>query len=730
MTRSSRRTFLQTAISASLAAAFPASIKRALALPGNHRTGTLRDVEHIVILTQENRSFDHFFGTLRGVRGFGDPRAVRLPNGHSVLEQPDPTHPTNTDGFLRPFRLGDVPGGRSAGLRFLNDVAHGWTDSHSAFNDGKYDNWVPAKGTNALTYLTRSDIPFHYALADAFTVCDAYYCSVLGPTDPNRYHLWTGFTGNNGSTIIPPGRTTPVDGPVVDNSEEGYSWSTYPEQLDKAGISWKIYQDIGEGLDQAHFWGFTDNAYIGNFGDNEVLYFLQYQNAQPGSPLFKGAFQGTRISPDGTLPDINAAKGLFAQLAADVAGNNLPQVSWITAPEAFTEHPNWPADFGAWYASQVLDVLTSNEELWSKTVFLLNYDENGGFFDHLVPPYPPQDRGHGLSTVDASLEIFPGQKRANGTLKYAPGVYGLGVRVPMIVISPWSKGGFACSEVFDHTSTIRFIEERFGPAEPNITQWRRTVCGDLTSAFDFRRPEEDRVRLPSTAAFFPPDSLTHSDPNPVPPSPQIVPLQEPGQRPARALPYELDATGHVETQGKAVTITFSNTGEAGAAFQVRSGNPADLPRTYTVEIGKTLADTFTLASPFAYDLSVFGPNGFMRQFKGSTVAGSANLDLAVRYKREGDGGLSLTVTNRGSALSTVTVASQYRDRRNSVRKLTQGQAFTVSLDLERTFGWYDLTVTADGDPGFLRRLAGHVETGEDSFTDPAIGTSGGMIGPA
>jgi phospholipase C len=347
MTRSSRRTFLQTAISASLAAAFPASIKRALALPGNHRTGTLRDVEHIVILTQENRSFDHFFGTLRGVRGFGDPQAVRLPNGHSVLEQPDPTHPTNTDGFLRPFRLGDVPGGRSAGLRFLNDVAHGWTDSHSAFNDGKYDNWVPAKGTNALTYLTRSDIPFHYALADAFTVCDAYYCSVLGPTDPNRYHLWTGFTGNNGSTIIPPGRTTPVDGPVVDNSEEGYSWSTYPEQLDKAGISWKIYQDIGEGLDQAHFWGFTDNAYIGNFGDNEVLYFLQY-HLHCACRSSRARFQGTRS--DGPLPDITPP-GPLRQLARRAATKS--RRSLDHRPRAHRAS-NWPVDFGAGADLQVL----------------------------------------------------------------------------------------------------------------------------------------------------------------------------------------------------------------------------------------------------------------------------------------------------------------------------------------------------------------------------------------
>src|SRR5262249_21603816 len=154
----------------------------------------LKDVEHIVILTQENRSFDHIFGTLRGTRGFADPRAVSLPNGKSVLKQPDPTNP---DGFLLPFHPGLV-GGVNFGLQFINDVGHGWTDSHDAFADGRYDAWVPAKGSDALTYLTRSDIPFHFALADAFTICDGYYCSILGPTDPNRYHIWTGFTGNTG----------------------------------------------------------------------------------------------------------------------------------------------------------------------------------------------------------------------------------------------------------------------------------------------------------------------------------------------------------------------------------------------------------------------------------------------------------------------------------------------------------------------------------------------------
>ncbi len=177
-----RRDFLKLLTAGAASAAFPASILRAMAIPANHRTGTIEDVEHVVFLMQENRSFDHYFGTLRGVRGFGDPRAVKLPTGKSVFHQPDSSNP---DGFLLPFH----PNASNLGLKFLEDTPHDWTGTHAAWNGGNYDQWVPHKGTTSMAYLTRNDIPFHYALADTFTVCDAYHCSLLGPTDPNRYHM-------------------------------------------------------------------------------------------------------------------------------------------------------------------------------------------------------------------------------------------------------------------------------------------------------------------------------------------------------------------------------------------------------------------------------------------------------------------------------------------------------------------------------------------------------------
>src|SRR6201995_789847 len=230
-----RRTFLKLLSTGPASAAFPASIARALSIPAHHRTGTIEDVEHVVFMMQENRSFDHYFGTLRGVRGFGDPRTVSLPNGKPVWFQPDGAD------FVLPFH----PGAPNLGLQFLGDLAHDWTTTHDAWNEGKYDQWVPNKGATSMAYLTRSDILFHYALADAFTVCDAYHCSLLGATDPNRYHMWTGWVGNDGQG----------GGPVVDNAEAGYDWSTYPERLQSAGVAWKLYQDIGTGLDAAGSWG-------------------------------------------------------------------------------------------------------------------------------------------------------------------------------------------------------------------------------------------------------------------------------------------------------------------------------------------------------------------------------------------------------------------------------------------------------------------------------------------
>jgi phospholipase C len=682
--------------SPALAAALPANISRALEIPAHRRTGTIADVEHIVVLMQENRSFDHYFGTMRGVRGYADPHVVKLPSGQPVWFQP-------TDaGFLLPFR----PDVENVGMEFLPDPPHGWTDTHAAWNEGRHDQWVPNKGVTTMTYHTRKDIPYHYALADAFTVCDAYHCSLLGPTDPNRYHMWTGWVGNDGNG----------GGPVITNAEAGYDWSTFPERLERAGISWKIYQDAGIGLDAAGSWGWTDNAYIGNFGDNSLLYFHQFQNAPTGSSLADRAKTGTNILTQSLDPD-----RLIDIFGGDVQRGTLPQVSWIVAPEAYCEHPNWRASLGAWYVSQIVDVLVSNPDVWSKTVLLINYDEEGGFFDHLVPPTPPQSRDEGLSTVETTNEIFAGDS------EHASGPYGLGMRVPLLVVSPWSKGGWVNSQVFDHTSIIRFLEARFGDSHPdlvetNITPWRRAVSGDLTSAFDFARPEAWRkVKLPSTDAYKPQTFDRHDDDVPVPPATQEVPRQERGVRPARALPYVLDARGTLDAADGSLRIDFRNSGKAAVVYHVRSAHVADAPRTYTVEPHMKLTDTWSIGAPpaSAYDIEVFGPNGFFRAFKGGGP-GSRGTNLDVRARYDERLGVTLEISNRASRLSRIAIREGYSGHSTKVL-LAPGQLISKRWSLTRVWGWYDLTITADGDASFAYQLAGHVENDEDSISDPIMG---------
>jgi len=695
MTDSNRRDFLRLAASAGAvgANAVPGLIQKALAIPANRETGTLKDVKHIVILMQENRSFDHYFGSMKGVRGFGDPRPATLPSGKAVWHQP------NNGAELLPFH----PAAPNLGLQFLEGTPHDWTTTHQAWNGGRYDQWVAAKGTNTMAYFTRNDIPFHYALADAFTVCDAYHCALLGPTDPNRYHMWTGWVGNDGSG----------GGPVIDNAEAGYGWSTYPELLQAAGITWKVYQDVGTGLTAAGFWGWTDNPYIGNYGDNSLLYFHQYQNALPGSALYEGALTGTNVLADPT-------QTFFDILKADVANGTLPQVSWIVAPEAFSEHPNWAPNYGAWYTSQVLEILTSNEKLWSQTALFITYDENDGFFDHVVPPTPTA----GQSTVPLTNDFFAG----NST--YPAGPYGLGQRVPMIVVSPWTRGGWVCSEVFDHTSLIRFIERRFGVGnaagkEPNITPWRRAVCGDLVSAFNFASPNDAVPALPSTAGYVPPDANRHDSYVPTPPAVQVMPRQESGLKWSRALPYDLAAHGQVDSTKRTFHIAFANRGAAGAVFRVSVAGSADAPATYTVESGKRLDGSWTtVTSNGLYDFVVTGPGSFYRHFAGDAAAAAAGSSVAPEVRAEhggfGDESVRLKFTNEGTTAVKLTLAANaYSHAAARHYRLAPGEAIEDSWPVADTYGWYDLSVTCDSSAAFLRRLAGRVENGRPRVSDPA-----------
>ncbi|MFE7427778.1 phosphocholine-specific phospholipase C [Streptomyces sp. NPDC057545] len=684
MTDVNRRRFLQIAGATAGFVALSGSIDRAAAIPAARRSGTVQDIEHIVVLMQENRSFDHYFGSMKGVRGFGDPRPVTLPSGKPVWHQ----------SIVGIETLPYHPNADNLGMQFIAGLDHDWAGGHTAFNNGKYDNWILAKGAGTMAYLTREDIPFHYALADKFTICDDYHCSFMGATDPNRYYMLSGHVGNDGTG----------GGPVLGNQEAGYGWTTYAERLEKAGVSWKVYQDIGDGLDAASGWGWVNDAYRGNYGDNSLLYFNNYRNAKPGDPLYEKARTGTNAK---------AGDGYFDILKADVKAGKLPQISWIAAPEAFSEHPNWPANYGAWYISQVLDALTSNPDVWSRTALFITYDENDGYFDHVVPPYPPASASQGLSTVDTTLDHY------DGSIGYAAGPYGLGQRVPMIVASPWSTGGYVCSETFDHTSILRFMENRFGVKETNISPWRRAICGDLTSAFDFSLEVTGPADLPDTAGYAPPDRNRHSSYVPRPPFQGTLPRQEAGSRPSRPLAYAPYVDGAADLTTGKYKLTFSAGDQAGAAFQVRSQKRTDGPWTYTAAAGKPVSDSWnSFYSGGSYDLTVHGPNGFLRAFKGNNKVGEP--EVTARHDAS-TGNLKLTLVNPSATDAHLTVTNAYGGGPQTYT-VRAGATVEQSIGLRATKRWYDLTVVVEGQAGYLRRLAGHVENGQAGVSDPGIAT--------
>jgi phospholipase C len=363
-----------------------------------------------------------------------------------------------------------------------------------------------------------------------------------------------------------------------------------------------------------------------------------------------------------------------------------------------------------------LDILVANPDVFSKTVFLINYDEADGSFDHIVPPSVPATPENGASTVSIENEIV--------TTSDPHGPIGLAQRVPFIAVSPWSKGGFVNSQVFDHTSVVQFIEKRFGVFERNITPWRRAVTGDLTSVFNFANPNDALANLPDTDAFLPSKGeLNGTDLPTFVPTPDDViigvPPQEQGIRPARALPYEMDVQGHVDIGNSTIVLTFINTGDATVVFHVRSGNVLDPVRWYTVEPGKSLAGAWNAAP--TYDLSVYGPNGFARFFNGTIGGNVAALDVVANYGSQGGRpSIQLKIKNAAALAADVTVLDAYTGN-TKTRHLQPHASASDKITLDQFHGWYDFLVTVGGDPSFEYRLAGHVETGRDSFSDPALG---------
>jgi phospholipase C len=717
----SRRDFLRLAAAATGAAMLPASIQKALAIPARRVTGTIQDVGHVVILMQENRSFDHYFGSMRGVRGFADPRPARRPDGKPLWYQPTAAVKTRhyhdrglhaEAQHVLPFYLNP-----KRTTEFQAGTDHGWSSGHQAFNHGHWDQWVTQK-QDVLTmgYLQREDVAFHYALADAFTVCDAYHCSVHANTAPNRIYLWSGTMDASNRLGKKP------NGPGFGEraTKNGYTWTTYPERLEQAGVSWKLYQG-GTGIAGDD----TDN-----YTDNSLEFFAQYQVAE-------GA------DPQGPLVQKGVTNHTLAAFREDVVNNRLPQISWIVAPYKYSEHPEASPRDGAFYVNMVLEALTANPEVWSQTVFLLNYDENDGLFDHVVPPMPPatnEPNGAGLISPDLveamqdefiDMDKYPHERRplVPGSDPGGRQPIGLGPRVPLLIASPWTAGGWVCSQTFDHTSVLQFLEARFDVAEPNVNAWRRSICGNLTSAFDFAiKPNAKAIQF-MVPAVLASEKLPYSVP-----AAQAMPKQEQGSRPARALPYAVATHGRVDAEAGKLWIDFENSGQAGAAFQARNSLLAhEPPRRYSVSAAHSLSDYWLLSGSKAdrkpgaqhidadYDVTLHGPNGFYSHFRGA-VAGAAqpNLEAAISYDIA-SGAIAIKLTNSGPVPCTVAISNSYTPSiGNKQVAVAAGATVPDTWPLNADSGWYDLSFSVTESPVFLRRFAGHMETGKPSISDPAV----------
>ncbi|CAN5578694.1 phospholipase C, phosphocholine-specific [soil metagenome] len=704
-----RRAFLRTAAGSLTASAamglLPATVRKAMAIPARHRAGTIMDVEHVVIFMQENRAFDHYFGALNGVRGLGDPRPQRLPGGASVWRQPSHEHP---DGFVAPFH-----GDASVTNAYTVDGAdQGHQAAITIVNGGRYDQWGHSGELHKrMVYYKASDLPFYHALASAFTICDAYHCSTLTQTYPNRLHLWTGCNGGGRVGGDPEMSNYGEDEtPSADMAEDKamafgpHDWTTYAERLQAAGVRWKVYQEYD------------------NFGDNILSVFKPFRPCAKESPLYDRG--RAWVSEGKTGADRTRSDGaqLVEAFRADVAADRLPQVSWIVTAADLSEHPQAEPSKGEHVCAELIKALVDHPEVFAKTVFIVNYDEAGGFYDHMPPPMPPLTPEQGWSSVSVAGESKTYGPQDKGLNK---GTYplGLGIRVPAIVVSPWSRGGFVCSEVFDHTSTLKFLEKRFGVREDNISDWRRAVCGDLTSAFDFATPNQDwtALTLPATADYMSRVARSKAAPNLRIPETQGASAQAGPQRGARPLPYAISADARVNDG--ALWIDLVNAGRAGAVFQVLDNTDRDGPWRFTLAAGEKHAAGHwnkTGRAPGPYDLTVHGPNGFHRRFAGDTSRAQPRVKVAADARSR----LIVSLASARSGLVTVRMDEAYPlaegEAGQNVPLNPKGVVRSV-WDLRGSDHWYDLTLTLADDPSFTQRLAGHLETGRASRTDPGIG---------
>ena len=284
------------------------------------------------------------------------------------------------------------------------------------------------------------------------------------------------------------------------------------------------------------------------------------------------------------------------------------------------------------------------------------------------------------------------------------------------------------SQVFDHTSVLQFLEKRFNVKEPNISPWRRAVCGDLTSAFNFVDPNQEFLPPLQTTSRRAADELREKQEQlpqvPVPPADQQqVPVQRRLARPSRALPYRIEVEAEASPETRQLTLTMRNTGEQGLVLHVYDRlHLEDIPRRYTIEAGKLLSDVWvpTTTDDGTYDLWLLGPNGFHRALRGNLKAPQPE----VRLQRDGKShNLVMTITNTSLQAMTVQIdRCPYTFEKPHEFQLGAGATHKQRISTRVSGGWYDITVRAD-QGSWERRLAGRLETGRHSISDPLMGNT-------
>lgn len=611
----------------------------ATALHGVAATGTIRDVQHVVVLMMENRSFDHFMGSMGGVRGYNDRNALQLPSGQSDFYQP------YGGSYVLPFPVQNQD---------ISDVPHDNGTGLADWDNGKWDYWVPAKTSETMCYFPPSYLPLHSALVQTYTTCDDYFCSLIGPTYPNRLYLFTG-------TIDPTGAN---GGPAIANEipAGGFTWTTYPELLQNAGVNWRVYRPVGD-----------------FFGD-VLPWFAQFMRATPGTPLYD---RGVAEVPD-----------VISSLRSDVINGTLPQVSWVIPTILQSGHPPYSPNDAENFIGNVIGALSANPAVYASTVLFITYDENGGFFDHVPSPIAPPG---------TPLEYVNGQP------------LGLGVRVPMLIVSPWTRGGKVCSQVFDHTSVLRFLETWTGVMETNISPWRRQLCGDLTSAFNFAAPNTNLPNLPVIAAYDPP-TVT-----PVPPTNQALPTQQTNILWSVPLPYNPEITAQTDCGSHQLHLTMTNAGAALAHFIIY-GNPVQNngPQQCDVGPGSSLTVSFYPAggSRQPYDYTCYGPNGFERRFAGSISQDCGSIE-AISMIDTNAGTISIAEENAAGAAVQFVLTDNYGLDGPWTNTVPPNSTNTTLFEaLANNNAWYDYTVTASSDTTFVRHFTGHIETGQITASEP------------